>query len=84
MSFIFVLIGWEGSTTYSKILRDAVTHSNGLRGCNHMSKLRLTLAGCYYLCDSGYTNCNGFLAPYRGVRYHLKEWDGYMMMHINN
>uniref|UniRef100_A0A803KYT8 DDE Tnp4 domain-containing protein n=1 Tax=Chenopodium quinoa TaxID=63459 RepID=A0A803KYT8_CHEQI len=22
----------------------------------------------------GYTNCEGFLAPYRGQRYHLKEW----------
>ena len=21
--------------------------------------------GYYYLCDAGYTNCEGFLAPYR-------------------
>lgn len=27
------------------------------------------------MCDGGYTNGEGFLAPYRGVRYHLKEWD---------
>lgn len=33
-----------------------------------------TNACCYYLCDNGYTNCDGFLAPYRNVRYHLKEW----------
>lgn len=33
-------------------------------------------AGCYYLVDGGYTNCEGFLAPYRGQRYHLKEWSG--------
>lgn len=26
------------------------------------------------MCDSGYANTEGFLAPYRGVRYHLKEW----------
>jgi len=26
------------------------------------------------LVDAGYTNCEGFLAPYRGHRYHLKEW----------
>lgn len=30
--------------------------------------------GCYYLVDAGYTNCEGFLAPYQGHRYHLKEW----------
>ncbi|KAL5539393.1 hypothetical protein UlMin_044022 [Ulmus minor] len=30
--------------------------------------------GYYYLVDAGYTNCNGFLAPYRGQRYHLSEW----------
>ena len=30
--------------------------------------------GSYYLVDAGYTNCEGFLAPYRGHRYHLKEW----------
>lgn len=33
------------------------------------------MAGQYYLCDGGYTNCNGFLAPYRGHRYHLREWN---------
>ena len=26
------------------------------------------------MVDGGYTNCDGFLAPYRGQRYHLKEW----------
>ncbi|KAL8530002.1 hypothetical protein ACS0TY_007177 [Phlomoides rotata] len=28
----------------------------------------------YYLCDNVYANSPGFMAPYRGVRYHLKEW----------
>ena len=26
--------------------------------------------------DAGYTNGPGFLAPYRGTRYHLNEWTG--------
>jgi hypothetical protein len=30
--------------------------------------------GFYYLCDAGYTNGEGFLAPYRAERYHLNEW----------
>lgn len=33
-----------------------------------------TFAGYYYLCDNGYANSEGFLTPFRGVRYHLKEW----------
>ncbi|KAL8465408.1 hypothetical protein ACS0TY_034787 [Phlomoides rotata] len=65
MNLTFVLSGLEGSATDSRVLRDAVSRPNGLRVPN----------GCYYLCDCGYTNCNGFLAPYRGVRYHLREWD---------
>ncbi|KAL8543421.1 hypothetical protein ACS0TY_004093 [Phlomoides rotata] len=65
MNFVFILSGWEGSAADSRVLRDALTRPYGLRVPN----------GCYYLCDGGYTNCNGFLAPYRGVRYHLKEWD---------
>ena len=30
--------------------------------------------GTYYLVDAGYTNGEGFLAPYRGQRYHLNDW----------
>ena len=26
------------------------------------------------MCDAGYTNGPGFLAPYRGQRYHLNDW----------
>lgn len=32
------------------------------------------LVETYYLCDNGYANSEGFLTPYKGVRYHLKEW----------
>ncbi|KAJ8752376.1 hypothetical protein K2173_004012 [Erythroxylum novogranatense] len=28
----------------------------------------------YYLVDTGYTNGPGFLAPFRGTRYHIQEW----------
>ncbi|XP_020256410.1 protein ALP1-like [Asparagus officinalis] len=30
----------------------------------------------YYLVDLGFTNSRGFLAPYRGTRYHLNLWRG--------
>ena len=38
----------------------------------------LTLVLCcvdkFYLVDSGYPNRPGFLAPYRGTKYHVPEW----------
>ncbi|CAN1128740.1 Protein ALP1-like [Linum perenne] len=64
MEFIYCLAGWEGSAHDGRVLRDAITRSNGLR----------VPKGQYYLCDAGYSNSEGFLAPFRGQRYHLKEW----------
>ncbi|XP_039042531.1 uncharacterized protein LOC120181490 [Hibiscus syriacus] len=64
MQFIYVLPGWEGSAADGRILRDAISRRNGLN----------VPQGCYYLCDAGYTNGEGFLAPYRGQRYHLNDW----------
>ncbi|CAL1352453.1 unnamed protein product [Linum trigynum] len=64
LEFVYVLAGWEGSAHDSRVLKDALTRPNGL-----------TLPeGCFYLCDAGYANSPGFLTPYRGQRYHLKEW----------
>ncbi|KAL6202483.1 hypothetical protein ACLB2K_026191 [Fragaria x ananassa] len=69
MQFTFLLPGWEGSASDSRVLRDALTRPNGLR----------VPTGYYYLVDGGYTNGEGFLAPYRGTRYHLSEWrEGFM------
>ncbi|KAA0048373.1 putative nuclease HARBI1 [Cucumis melo var. makuwa] len=64
--FVYVLAGWEGSVADSRILRDGISRPNGLK----VSK------GYYYLVDVGYPNAEGFLAPYRGQRYHLQEWHG--------
>ncbi|KAL0405795.1 UNVERIFIED_CONTAM: hypothetical protein Slati_3893400 [Sesamum latifolium] len=51
MQFIYVLSGWEGSATDSRMLRDAIHRDGGLRVPN----------GNYYLCDNGYANAEGFL-----------------------
>ena len=40
----------------------------------HVNDLLIFYIGCYYLVDAGYTNYEGFLAPFRGQRYHLNEW----------
>ncbi|GJX04185.1 ALP1-like protein [Tanacetum coccineum] len=70
MQFIYVLPGWEGSAhdgRVLRVLRDAISRPQGLRVPN----------GSYYLVDAGYYNAKGFLSPYRGQRYHLKEFDGH-------
>ncbi|XP_058199469.1 protein ALP1-like [Rhododendron vialii] len=62
--FSYVLSGWEGSATDSRILHNAITRPTGLKVPH----------GHYYLVDGGYTNGDGFLAPYRGQRYHINIW----------
>ncbi|MFQ6667777.1 hypothetical protein Gotur_033681 [Gossypium turneri] len=64
MQFVYVLPGWEGSIADGRVLRDVISRRHGLKVPH----------GCYYLVDAGYTNCEGFLAPFRGQRYHLNEW----------
>ncbi|KAK1410490.1 hypothetical protein QVD17_37027 [Tagetes erecta] len=64
MQFIYVLLGWEGSAADGRILRSAMIRENGLQ----------VPKGNYYLVDAGYTNGEGFLAPFRGQRYHLNTW----------
>ncbi|XP_025678338.1 protein ALP1-like [Arachis hypogaea] len=64
MQFIYVLAGWEGSAADSRVLQDALFH-NGFS----------VPQGHYYLCDAGYMNCEGFLAPYKRQKYHLSEFN---------
>jgi hypothetical protein len=56
------ITGWEGSATDARVLRSAM--NNGF----HVPPEK------FYLVDGGYANTTSFLAPYRGVRYHLKEY----------
>ena len=62
MLFTFVVVGWEGSAHDGRVFDDALT--KGLS----------VFPGKYYLGDAGYALSWKCLTPYRGVRYHLKEW----------
>ncbi|CAL9029721.1 unnamed protein product [Prunus brigantina] len=66
LKFIYVLSGWEGSASDARVLRDALARDNPFQ----------VPSDKYYLVDAGYANGQGFLAPYRGTRYHLNEWTG--------
>jgi len=62
MQFLYMLAGWEGSTSDSRMFEDA------------LRKGFMIPKDHYYLADAGYPNCDPLLVPYRGVRYHLREW----------
>lgn len=64
MKFTYVLAGWEGTTSDSRILKDALTREDPLR----------IHEGKFYIGDAEYMLKRGLLTPYRGVKYHLKEY----------
>ncbi|KAK5793609.1 hypothetical protein PVK06_034761 [Gossypium arboreum] len=59
LKFFYVLVGWKGCAHDSRILSDALSRPIGLR----------ILEGKYYLVDARYGIPNGYVTPYRGVRY---------------
>ncbi|XP_066343234.1 uncharacterized protein [Miscanthus floridulus] len=62
LKFTFISSGWEGSSSDAGVLRSA------------LGKGFTVPAGKFYLVDGGYANTPSFLAPYRGVKYHLSEF----------
>ncbi|XP_026399247.1 uncharacterized protein LOC113295110 [Papaver somniferum] len=66
LQFQYVLAGWEGSATDSRILDSALTRCDRL----------IVPEGKFYLADAGFANMPQFITPYHGVRYHLKEFGG--------
>jgi len=61
--FTYVLAGWEGSAHDGSVLEAAF--DTGF----HIP------AGKFYLADAGYALTPWCITPYRGVRYHLREWE---------
>lgn len=70
MEFLYVLPGWEGSAADSRVFDSARSLDFKIP------------EGRYYLADAGYANSDDLLAPYRGVRYHLKEWGLSINRHV--
>jgi len=60
--FTYVLTGWDGSMADAALWVTA-----------HTSDLRIP-EGKYVLGDAGFALSETTLVPYRGVRYHLREW----------
>ncbi|KAK3228990.1 hypothetical protein Dsin_000871 [Dipteronia sinensis] len=64
MRFTCVFPGWEGTASDSRIIKNALKRENKLVIPN----------GKFYLVDAVYMLRSGFITPYRGVRYHLKQY----------
>ncbi|XP_052722993.1 uncharacterized protein LOC128193494 [Vigna angularis] len=64
MKFTYVLAGWEGTASDSRILKNALDRDDPL----------VIPQGKCYLGDAGFMLKTTVLTPYRGVRYHLKEY----------
>ncbi|XP_050222661.1 uncharacterized protein LOC126672750 [Mercurialis annua] len=57
--------------------RKGVPTQNIMAACSFDMQFTFVLAGWegkYYLVDAGYSQIEGFLAPYKGTRYHLPEF----------
>ncbi|KAM7513853.1 hypothetical protein LguiA_003436 [Lonicera macranthoides] len=68
LQFIFIYPGWEGSAADSRVLRAVLDDPD--------QNFPEIPEGKYYLVDMGYSNMEGFIAPYQGVRYNLHEYRG--------
>uniref|UniRef100_A0A803L9U5 Myb/SANT-like domain-containing protein n=1 Tax=Chenopodium quinoa TaxID=63459 RepID=A0A803L9U5_CHEQI len=69
LGFIMVVVGaWYGSASDPRVLRDALRRPNGLKVPKNK----------YLLVDLGYSNAEGFLAPYKGplnIIHYEETWE---------
>lgn len=63
LTFTYVLAGWEGSAHDGLVFEKSFDRGFSIP------------QGKYYLGDAGYPLAPYCLTPYRGERYHLKEWE---------
>ncbi|CAN6325257.1 unnamed protein product [Urochloa humidicola] len=66
MRFTFAVAGWPGSAHDMRVFNDAIN--------KYGDKFPHPPQGKFYLVDSGYPNRPGYLAPYKGTKYHLPEF----------
>ncbi|KAL0560685.1 hypothetical protein IC582_001095 [Cucumis melo] len=90
--FIFVLAGWKGSTAnlcisgmrlhdqmdsmFPRVFTISTPPMTFKNFYITVYNPLCYITRFYYLYNVGYPNIEGFLAPYRGQRYHLQEWCG--------
>ena len=63
LKFVFGYTGWEGSAMDNQVWEVALECGLNIPGSH------------YFLADAGYADDPRLLLPYRGIRYHLAEWN---------
>jgi hypothetical protein len=66
MRFIYASVGQPGSMHDTNVLFHALKNDN--------DNFPHPPVGKYYCVDAGYPNRPGYLAPYKGQRYHIPDW----------
>ncbi|KAJ9134984.1 hypothetical protein P3X46_032211 [Hevea brasiliensis] len=66
MQFTFVMAGWEGTAHDGRLFQYAINKQN--------LNFPKPPPGKYYVVDAGYQQMEGYLAPYKGTRYHLPNF----------
>ncbi|XP_077242532.1 uncharacterized protein LOC143883052 [Tasmannia lanceolata] len=66
LKFTYMLAGWEGSASDSRVLASALSKPNGSP----------YLPGKFYLADGGYQFLRNYLTPIRGIGYYLNDIRG--------
>ncbi|XLS74023.1 hypothetical protein HN51_030888 [Arachis hypogaea] len=64
LKFTYVLPGWEGSASDSRILENAIHNEDNLN----------VPQGKFYLADADYMLRSEFITPYRSTQYYLREY----------
>ncbi|XP_026446901.1 uncharacterized protein LOC113347429 [Papaver somniferum] len=60
------MVGWEGTAHDSRVLIEAVRDPS--------FKFPLPPPDKYYLCDVAYSHTQGFIHPYRNIRYWIGDY----------
>uniref|UniRef100_J3LD71 Myb/SANT-like domain-containing protein n=1 Tax=Oryza brachyantha TaxID=4533 RepID=J3LD71_ORYBR len=66
MRFTFIVLGWPGLAHDMRVFNDALR--------KYAAIFPYPPPGKFYLVDLGYPNRLGFLAPYKGTKYHLPKF----------
>ncbi|XP_066316089.1 uncharacterized protein [Miscanthus floridulus] len=67
LRFTFIVTGWSGSVHDMRVFKAALDKFGSL--FPHPPQ------GKFYVVDSGFSNQPGYLAPYKGTKYHLQEYN---------
>ncbi|XP_066320550.1 protein ALP1-like [Miscanthus floridulus] len=67
LRFTFIVAGWPGSVHDMRVFKAAVDKFGSL--FPHPPQ------GKFYVVDSGFSNQPGYLAPYKGTKYHFQEYN---------